>query len=183
MDRIETRRLILRPFRDADAADVFDYARDPRVGPAAGWPPHGSAAESLEIIRTVFAAPNVAAMEWKETGRVIGSVGFVGRSYGSLGIPDDELGYALHPDYWGRGIAPEAAAAMVDYGFTRLGLAAIWCCHYQGNDKSRRVIEKCGFRYRYIAQVDVELLNEKRLCLHYAMTREEWERGRLSGAL
>ena len=54
---LETPRLILRPFVPEDAEDLFDYARDPRVGPIAGWPPHGSAAESREIISTVFAAP------------------------------------------------------------------------------------------------------------------------------
>ena len=37
---LETPRLILRPFAPADAADLYEYAQDPRVGPAAGWPPH-----------------------------------------------------------------------------------------------------------------------------------------------
>ena len=62
---LETRRLRLRPFRDDDAADVYDYARDPRVGPIAGWQPHTSVEESREIIRTVFSAPGVFAMELK----------------------------------------------------------------------------------------------------------------------
>ena len=59
---LETPRLTLRPFLDRDAEDVYAYARDPRVGPAAGWPPHNSVENSLEIIRTVFAAPNVFAV-------------------------------------------------------------------------------------------------------------------------
>ena len=183
MDRIETARMILRPFRETDAADVYDYAKDPRVGPAAGWPPHRGEAESLEIIRTVFAAPGVAAIELKGTGRVIGSVGFTDIHYGVLEQPDDEIGYALHPEYWGRGLIPEAVRAILEYGFTAMGLQTIWCCHYQENLKSQRVIEKCGFRYRYCAQADVELLHEKRMCLHYALTKEEWKRGILSGAL
>ena len=60
---IETPRLLLRPFQDADAADVYRYAQDPAVGPVAGWPPHQSVEESREIIRTVFSAPDVFAME------------------------------------------------------------------------------------------------------------------------
>ncbi len=51
---IHTERLALRPWREADAANLFAYASDPDVGPAAGWPPHRSIEESREIIRPVF---------------------------------------------------------------------------------------------------------------------------------
>ena len=91
---LETPRLILRPFRDGDAADVYAYAHDSRVGPIAGWPPHRSIEESQEIIRTVFSAPGVFALEWKGTGQVIGSAGFVGNSPAE-DLPDckhDEIG-------------------------------------------------------------------------------------------
>ena len=56
--QLETKRTILRPFTEADAPDLFAYAKDPRVGPIAGWKPHESVEESREIIRTVFAVPN-----------------------------------------------------------------------------------------------------------------------------
>ena len=104
MPVLETERTILRPFTLNDAADVYAYCKDPRVGPIAGWKPHESEEESREIIRTVFSAPDVFAVMDRETGRVIGSAGFVtphreeaheGRSM--------EIGYALSPDYWGRG--------------------------------------------------------------------------------
>ncbi len=52
--QLETKRTILRPFTEADAPDLFAYAKDPRVGPIAGWKPHESVEESREIIRTVF---------------------------------------------------------------------------------------------------------------------------------
>ena len=96
---LETPRLILRPFRESDAGDVYEYARDPRVGPIAGWMPHASVEESLKIIRTVFSAPGIFAMELKETRHVVGSVGFVGNHpAGSFpDCPDDEVGYALSP--------------------------------------------------------------------------------------
>ena len=175
MRQLETRRLILRPFRDSDAADVFDYARDPRVGPAAGWPPHKSPAESLEIIRTVFAAPGTAAVVLKETGRVVGSAGFVGRHRAELPGPDDEIGYALHPGCWGRGLMPEAVEELLRYGFEELGLRTIWCGHYDFNDRSRRVVEKCGFRWRLTDRTWVELMGEERTELHYALTKEEWQ--------
>ena len=60
---IETPRLLLRPYRDADAADLYAYSRDPRVGVIAGWQPHRSEEESLYFIRTVFSAPDVFALE------------------------------------------------------------------------------------------------------------------------
>ena len=77
MPVLETERTILRPFTLNDAADVYAYCKDPRVGPIAGWKPHESEEESREIIRTVFSAPDVFAVTDRETGRVIGSAGFV----------------------------------------------------------------------------------------------------------
>ena len=72
---IETPRLLLRPYRDADAADLYAYSRDPRVGVIAGWKPHRSEEESLRFLRTVFSAPDVFALELRESGRAVGSGG------------------------------------------------------------------------------------------------------------
>ena len=74
---IETERLILRPWRESDAAALFKYAGDPDVGPIAGWPPHKSVEDSLEVIRTVFAAPEVYAVVLKDTGEPVGSCGIM----------------------------------------------------------------------------------------------------------
>ena len=70
---LETPRMLLRPFALDDARDLYIYASDPRVGPAAGWKPHESMAESRQIICTVFAQPHVFAVVEKADGRVIGS--------------------------------------------------------------------------------------------------------------
>ena len=181
---LETPRLLLRPFRDEDAWDVYDYARDSRVGPIAGWPPHKSAEESREIIRTVFSRPGVFAMEMRDTGKVIGSVGFVGNHpVGEVSAcPDDEVGYAMSPAHWGAGLMPEAVEAVLEYGFTELGLRRIWCGHYAGNWRSCRVIGKCGFRYRFARTEYVSLVNETRQSYFYVQTEEDW-RERVSGAL
>ena len=122
---IKTNRLLLRPFAETDAADLYEYARDPRVGPPAGWPPHGSVGESLEVIRTVFAAPHTFAVVDKPSGRVIGSAGFTGKARPEFPAPNDELGYALSADFWGRGLMPEAVEALLRYAFSELGLAAV----------------------------------------------------------
>ena len=181
---LSTPRLHLRPFRESDAEDLFDYARDIRVGPIAGWPPHESIEESRRIIATVFAKEGVFAMEDKASGRVIGSVGFVdGHPAGvQPHCPDDEIGYALHPAFWGRGLTPEAVRAVLEYGFAALGLERVWCGHYAGNWRSCRCVQKCGFRYQFSRSQRVELLDETRECCYYLLTKEAW-RERVSGAV
>ena len=181
---LETPRVRLRPFRDSDAADVYAYAKDPAVGPIAGWPPHRSEQESREIIWTVFSAPGVFAMELKETGSVVGSVGFVGNHpTGTIpDCPDDEVGYALSRACWGWGLMPEAVNAVLEYGFTVLDLRRVWCGHYAGNWRSKRTMEKCGFRYQFARTDHVALMGEFRQSYFYLLTKEDWN-GRISGAL
>ena len=67
---LKTERLLLRPWDISDAADLYRYAKDDRVGPPAGWPPHGSIAESEEIIRTIFMQEGVYALALDD-GRAI----------------------------------------------------------------------------------------------------------------
>lgn len=171
---LETKRLLLRPFLETDAADLYEYAKDPRVGPPAGWQPHKSVEESREIIRTVFSAPNVFAVVEKGSGKVVGSAGFVDRHRMELPGPDDEIGYALSPEFWGRGLIPEAVQELLRYGFEDLDLRTIWCGHYDFNNKSRRVVEKCGFRHILTERTWVEAMGEERTELHYALTQGEW---------
>ena len=72
---LETERLILRPWIEADAEECYRYARDPRVGPLAGWPVHTSVAHSQQVIRAVLSAPETYAIVLRETGKPIGSIG------------------------------------------------------------------------------------------------------------
>ncbi len=171
---LKTERLILRPFTEDDAPDLYAASCDCRVGHSAGWEPHKNVEESLKIIRTVFSAPNSFAVAEKKTGRVIGSAAFNGGHQTLLPGPDDDIGYALHPDYWGRGLMTEVVQELLRYGFEDLGLNAIWCGHFADNVRSRRVIEKCGFIYRFTDQVWVRVLGKELNELHYALTEEEW---------
>ena len=180
--QLETKHTILRPFTEADAEDLFAYAKDPRVGPIAGWKPHESVEESREIIRTVFAAPNTFAVVERETGRVIGSAGFVQPRSGSR--PEAkaaEIGYALHPSWWGRGLMPEGVEELLRVGFTQLSLKEIWCTHYRENAQSRRVIEKSRFTYAFTENVTDEFFPDRPTCFYF-MTRSQWEqRGGVHG--
>ena len=74
---LETKRLILRPWAEEDAPALYRYARDPRVGPSAGWPVHTSVENSREIIRGVLSEPETYAVVLRETGEPVGSVGIL----------------------------------------------------------------------------------------------------------
>ena len=120
---METERIILRPWQDSDAEALFKYASDPEVGPRAGWPPHKSVEESLEIIRTVFNTEGMWAVIWKETGQPIGCVGYLPASASNLKIAEDqaEVGYWIARPFWGKGICTEALQMVIDYCFNAKG--------------------------------------------------------------
>ena len=149
---IETDRLILRRWEDSDAEALFRYAKDPLVGPVAGWPPHRSVDDSLEIIRTVFSAPETYAVVLKSTGEPVGSCGIMSfQSVHSAAMLEDEaeIGYWRGVPYWGNGYIPEAVNALVDRCFRCLGKSTVWIGHYDGNAQSRAVAIKCGFAYNH----------------------------------
>lgn len=175
---IETRRLVLRPWREADAAPLFKYASDPDIGPVAGWAPHTSVEDSLEIIRTVFAAPEVYAVVPKGAGEPVGSCGIMfadGLHSADMKAAEAEIGYWIGKPYWGQGLIPEAVGALLSRCFRDLALDAVWCGYYDGNTKSRRVIEKCGFRYHHTNRDVLSPLGDRRTEHFYIMTCEDYE--------
>ena len=182
---LQTERLLLRRWEESDAEDLYLYARDPDVGPIAGWPPHRNAEESRDIIQTVLSGPEAYAVCLKSDGRAIGAVELLLNGRTDLSDRDDEceLGYWLGKPFWGRGIMPEAAGELLRRAFEELGMRKVWCGYYEGNAKSKRVQEKLGFVYQWTREgVDVPLLHEKRTGHVNAMTRERWVWTRLHAA-
>ena len=179
---LKTERLILRRFEESDAENVFEYAKDPAVGPIAGWPPHKSVGESLDVIRNVFSAAECYAVCLKEDGKAIGAIELKLNGHTDMTDRDDEceLGYWLGRPFWGQGIIPEAAREMLRHAFEDLGMQNVWCGYYDGNTKSKRVQEKCGFRYQWTTKdVDVPLMHEKRTGHVNLMTKDSWFWSRL----
>lgn len=175
---LQTERLILRPWEDADAEECYKYAKDPRVGPAAGWPAHTSVEDSLQIIRTILSEPETYAIVLKETGLPVGSMGLF---RGGFAVQEDEmeLGYWIGVPYWGQGLVPEASRELIRYAFEDLELARVWCGYHKGNEKSRRVQEKLGFRYqKTVENAPVSQLGETRTSIANLLTREDWEANR-----
>lgn len=174
---LTTNRLVLRPWTEADAESLFEYARDPEVGPIAGWPPHKNIEESREVIRTVFDGAACYAICEKENGKAIGAVELKLNGHTDMTERDDEceLGYWLGKPFWGRGYMPEAATELLRHGFEDLGMSTIWCGYYDGNNKSRRVQEKVGFLYHHTCdEVPVPLMHETRTGHTNYLTREQW---------
>lgn len=125
---VETNRLLLRQRKLEDAKEIFEFVKLDEVSYPAGFPAVKSLEEEITYIQEIYPTnlekeklPSGYAITLKGDDKVIGSVDFNHRH------EDDifEIGYLLHPDYWGQGIVPEAASALVEIGFTLLGLHKI----------------------------------------------------------
>lgn len=172
-----TERLILRPFRKEDIDDFYEYAKVEGVGEAAGWTHHADVSESKSILEMFIRGHHTFAVTLKAGGKVIGSVGIEQRSSAiTENFPDkkiNEIGYVLSKDYWGNGLMTEAVKAVIAYMFEVLGLDGVACAHFEGNTRSRRVIEKCGFTY-YGEGVFNASYGKTERCFYYLLTRKVW---------
>ena len=144
---METDRILLRPWLESDAPALFKYASDPEVGPRAGWPPHKSVEESLEIIRTVFNNDSNWAIVLKATGEVIGAIGYGPSCECELPARDNEplCGYWIAKPYWNQGICTEALKLMMDHIRKTTDIKSLISGHFVDNPASGKVMEKCGF--------------------------------------
>lgn len=180
-----TERLTLRKWRETDAESLYEYAKDPDVGPVAGWPPHKNIAESLDVIKHVLMGPECYAICEKGIDEAIGAVELKLNGHTDMTDRDDEceLGYWLGKPFWGRGYMPEAVKELLRHGFEDLGMSTVWCGYYDGNQKSKRVQEKVGFVYHHTcSEVPVPLMNEIRVGHTNYMTKEQWAKQNLENA-
>lgn len=175
---LETERLILRRWKESDAEDLYIYASNPDVGPIAGWPPHQSVEESLDVIKNVLNGKEAYAICLKEDGKAIGAIELKLNGHTDMTERDDEceLGYWLGKLFWGQGFMTEAAREILRHAFEDICMSKVWCGYYEGNAKSKHAQEKVGFKYQWTTEgVDVPLMHEKRTGHVNAMTKEEWQ--------
>ncbi len=120
-------RLALRPWVDADAPALYELARDPLVGTAAGWPPPTSEEQSLDILRNVLQGPEQYAITLRESGELIGAIGLLTGDACDYLDADDEysVGYWIGVPYWGQGFAAEALQRLIDHARDSLGARAM----------------------------------------------------------
>lgn len=177
---IETKRLILRPWEEGDAGELLQYAKNPNVGPNAGWKPHENVEESLMIIKELFIPNNVWAIIQKAQVGIVGSIGYeddIRRQNSN----SREMGYSLREESWGQGIMTEAGKAIIEYGFRQLGLDMISIQTSPNNLRSQGVIRNCGFTYEGTLRKSYLIYDGSyRDSQIYSLLKEEWEAGRMS---
>ena len=134
--------------------------------------PDENVAESESIIRMFIEEDETWALVLREEGRPIGSVGLHKTREENV----RELGYVLSEKYWGRGIMPEAAEAVLRFAFEELGLSKVTVGHFPFNMQSKRVIEKLGFSYTGYFEKAFERFDGVKMdeC-RYGMTKEAFE--------
>ena len=175
---IETSRLTLRPFSPADLQDLYAYQSRPDVTRYLRWEHR-----DLDQVRTALAEQCretrleaegdwlTFAVVWHEVDRVIGEVGL---KLTDRRHPQGETGFIFNPDYSGKGLATEAAAAMLKLAFDGLGWHRVTADCDARNQPSARVMERLGMRreahFTQSAMVKGKWIDE----LVYAILRDEW---------
>lgn len=174
MKILETNRLILRPWKMTDLEDFYEYAKNPSVGPNAGWKPHTDKDMSGKVLKSFIEKEEVLAIVYKENNKVIGSVG--NHSDGKRDFDGARMiGYVLSEDYWGKGFMSEAVKRVITYLFEEENYELLSCYHYSFNNRSKRVIEKCGFKYEGTFRMASKRY-DGRVCddVCYSITKDEY---------
>ncbi|WEG73996.1 GNAT family N-acetyltransferase [Vagococcus intermedius] len=173
---LETDRLILRPFELEDATALYHYAKNPKIGPAAGWSSHTSVAESQRVIQEELTGELIFAIVLKsQPDEVIGCIDLAIGKRSFMLDTEGEIGYWLGEEFWGRGLVPEAVRTVLRQGFGIIGLDYIWCAAFIDNKNSQRVQEKIGFKYiKTIENVEFKLIDAKKTERLTRLSRQEW---------
>lgn len=148
------------------------------VGPIAGWPVHTSVDNSKEIIQTVLSADETYAVCLKEDNRAIGSIGLIPPAQSHTKVADDEveIGYWIGVPFWGKGLIPEAVRKLQEHAFNNLGVSAMWCGYYDGNEKSKKCQEKCGFIFHHTENnKQCTLMGDVRTEHFTRITKKQWQ--------
>jgi len=176
--RIETDRLVLRPFTVGDTQGMYrNWASDPEVTRFLTWPAHANC-DVTRMVLSDWAARYADggyfnwAIEWKENSSVIGSIAVVKLNEETEAA---DLGYCMSRAFWGRGIMPEALKAVIGYLFDNAGLNRIAACHDANNPKSGRVMEKAGMKpegiWRQAGKNNLGICDE----VWHSILKSEWK--------
>jgi RimJ/RimL family protein N-acetyltransferase len=174
--RLETPRLVLRPFRHADAADLFAMYSDPQVFrhiPVGDWKHIDEAHQRVaRDINTMAAGDYIRlAVERREDTRVIGEVLLFKFDRDSRRA---EVGYALARAAWGCGYASEALAPLIEYGFGELDLNRLEAVIDPRNTASARVLERFGFRHEGTMREQYIVRGEPSDSSVWGLLQREW---------
>ena len=182
---IETERLILRTFREEDAADLYEYLKEPMV--------HCFACMKVASVKEAKSAALERAKDkeyyfaivLKDNGKVIGEIDAMPETP----APDEKNAvldtfspcWMLHPDYHGKGYAFEAAKAFFDYLFYRKGARRIYAFTEDYNLSSQKLCQKLGMRQEGLFREFVTFVNDENgnpiyeNTIQWAMLKKEWD--------
>ncbi len=173
---LQTERLTLRPFTDADLYDVNEYMAVEEVSRYLRWTPHLNLRETkgyLEFMGKRYRKGQHAdwAIVLDSTGKVIGNCGFT-----SVDIANEccELGYVLSPNYWGKGYMDEAFAALLALAFQTLEANRVILQIIEGNQASVRFALRNGFREEGREVDSLMVKGRYRTVLRFAMLKSEY---------
>ena len=152
LPQLETERLILRKIRYEDIDDIHNYASDPEVSKYVFWGAHETRAATekyVKLILALYEEGKIApwGIHYKEDNKLIGTIDFVSWQPQHKTA---EIGYALSMDYWGRGIATEAAKELIRFGMNDMDLVRVQAKSLVANKGSERVMEKAGMKFEGI---------------------------------
>lgn len=161
MKSITTERLLLRKWDAQDCFDLFEVASDPEVGRNAGHSTLQTLNDAKRVLSNYIATDRSYAIVLTAENKVIGSIGY------DEFILDESLdnkiqfsiGFTISPQYWGKGYATEALNHFINELFSEFKADILWCSHFIFNERSKRVIEKCGFEYRFTRDRIVKALD------------------------
>ncbi len=174
---IETKRLLLRPFRVEDVNAMYtNWAGDNEVTKYLTWPAHKSEEASKKYIEYLVGNyENKAVYDWgielKELHQVIGSIGVVQHNFE---IESVQIGYCIGKPWWGQGITAEAFLAVIQYLMVEVGINRIEARHDIKNIASGKVMKQCGLSLEGIHRQSDK--NNQGICdsAWYALLREDY---------
>jgi RimJ/RimL family protein N-acetyltransferase len=171
---LRTPRLTLRPIRVNDAPALYKARGDADVMRYWDWPAQESVTELREVLATHIPSPGNDNMLWwvvalSPDGPAIGECDLsdIDRHHARA-----EVGFLFAKDHWGQGYAREAMERVIRYGFHDLGLERLTARFHDGNEGSRRLLERLGFAYEGRLRAHIVRDGGRRDCLIYGLLRE-----------
>ncbi|MGD9671048.1 MAG: GNAT family N-acetyltransferase [Hyphomicrobiaceae bacterium] len=175
---IRTARLVLRPLREDDLFDIARLAGDWAIASMTARIPYPyTPDDARQWLYGLEEGEFVRAMTMADEGQLLGITGYLPSEEGRVA----EIGYWVGKPYWGRGIATEAAHALVEHCFARAGFEKLTCCHFADNPGSARVIEKLGFKSTGSCSCWCEARRIEAPAEHYELLRGEWRKFKRRG--
>lgn len=140
---LKTDRLILRPWNDFDAQELYELAKEPEIGFWCGWEPHKRISDTYFALHNFLEVKETYAITLKEDNTIVGCISLMFKDKEET--DECELGYWIGKSFWNNGYVTEAAKEIIRHGFEDLKVTKIWCGYHESNERSKRVQEKLGF--------------------------------------